>query len=160
MRFQTLIKSKFAEILSYLPQTDQPQVTYIMPRQQSPNLLINTAYMAERKETYRVKMEAVFAYAEHNQCRSQVLLAYFDEHHPQKCGTCDVCLAEKRKNKAGETAEHLNDEIIRLLSAAPLTIDQLIPAIKYGQDKDRIEALRLLLDAGKIKTDGKRYYLG
>lgn len=147
-------------ILSYLPQTDQPQVTYLRPRLNSGNLLINTKYMAERKETYRIKMEAVFDYAEHQRCRSLTLLGYFDETGGQKCGTCDVCLAEKRLLRADETAERLIDEIIQALGTDAMNLTQLVSALRPGYEKEKMEAIRTLLDAGKIKTDGNRYYLG
>ncbi|MGZ3821552.1 MAG: RecQ family ATP-dependent DNA helicase, partial [Mucilaginibacter sp.] len=77
-------------ILNYLQQTDQPQVTYIRPRLQNNELIINKRYIEERKIMFKKKMEAVFAYAEHRKCRSQMLLAYFDENDADKCGICDV----------------------------------------------------------------------
>ena len=87
------------KILSYQPQTDKPQVTFLKPRQQANALHINKAAIDQRKATYRKKMEAVFSYAEHKKCRSQMLLAYFDETDAEKCGVCDVCLDEKRQKK-------------------------------------------------------------
>ncbi|MGZ3812118.1 MAG: RecQ family zinc-binding domain-containing protein, partial [Mucilaginibacter sp.] len=146
-------------ILNYLQQTDQPQVTYIRPRLQNNELIINKRYIEERKIMFKKKMEAVFAYAEHRKCRSQMLLAYFDENDADKCGICDVCLEEKRQRNLSETADNITDEIAHLLTADNLTIDELISSLKIGTEKDRIETIRLLLDAGKIKTDGERYYL-
>ncbi|MGZ3835570.1 MAG: RecQ family zinc-binding domain-containing protein, partial [Mucilaginibacter sp.] len=140
-------------------QTDQPQVTYIRPRLQNNELIINKRYIEERKIMFKKKMEAVFAYAEHRKCRSQMLLAYFDENDADKCGICDVCLEEKRQRNLSETADNITDEIAHLLTADNLTIDELISSLKIGTEKDRIETIRLLLDAGKIKTDGERYYL-
>ncbi|MDB5154290.1 MAG: RecQ family ATP-dependent helicase, partial [Mucilaginibacter sp.] len=61
-------------ILNYLQQTDQPQVTYLRPRMQNNELIINKRYIEDRKAIYRKKIEAVFAYAEHKKCRSQMLL--------------------------------------------------------------------------------------
>jgi ATP-dependent DNA helicase RecQ len=146
-------------ILNYLQQTDQPQVTYLRPRLQNNELIINKRSIEERKATFKKKMEAVFAYAEHKKCRSQMLLAYFDETNASKCGVCDICLEEKRQRNLAETADNITDEIAHLLSVDNLTIDDLIKSLKIGTEKDRIETIRLLLDAGKIKTDGEKYYL-
>lgn len=146
-------------ILNYLQQTDQPQVTYLRPRVQNNELIINKRYIEERKAIYLKKLEAVFAYAEHKKCRSQMLLAYFDEANVNKCGVCDICLEERRQQNLAETADNITDEIVHLLSVDNLTIDDLITSIKTGSEKDRIETIRLLLDAGKIKTDGQKYYL-
>jgi len=146
-------------ILSYLPQNDQPQVTYLKPRQQPDNLYINKQFIEQRKATYLKKMEAVFAYCTHKKCRSQLLLAYFDEPNSDKCGTCDVCLDEKRKRNATEVFDDITNEIAQLLSIAPLELDSLITSIKSGIEKERLDTVRRLLDAGKIKFNGEKYYL-
>jgi len=146
-------------VLSYMQQTDMPQVTYLKPRLQNNELVINKRYIDERKSIYLKKLEAVFAYAEHKKCRSQMLLAYFGESDADKCGICDVCLEEKRLKNLSETADNITDEIAHLLSVDALALDSLIGSIKSGTEKDRIETIRTLLDAGKIKTDGERYYL-
>ena len=145
-------------ILHYQPQSDLPRVTYLQPRQQNRELAINKRYIEERKATYRQKMEAVFAYAEHRRCRSQMLLAYFDESAP-KCGVCDICLEEKRQKNRSEITDDIVTSIVQLLSAGELSLEKLITHLSAGTEKERIETIRLLLDAGKIKTDGERYFL-
>jgi ATP-dependent DNA helicase RecQ len=146
-------------VLNYLPQTDKPQITYLKPRQNGANMLISINYINERKQLYREKMEAVFNYTEASQCRSQLLLAYFDEHNAPKCGICDICLQEKRQNNKQEIAEKLTTEIIQQLTSSPLTLEQLISAISGNHPNDKLDAVRVLLDAGKVKTNGDVYYL-
>ncbi|HVV54657.1 MAG TPA: RecQ family ATP-dependent DNA helicase, partial [Mucilaginibacter sp.] len=146
-------------VLSYMQQTDRPQVTYIQPRYHSKDLVINKRYIDERKTTYRKKMEAVFAYAEHRKCRSRMLLSYFGEDDAQKCGICDVCLDEKRQKNLSETMDDITAEIVQLLSGEDMDTAELVTRVRTGTEKDRIETIRLLLDAGKIKTDGEKYYL-
>ncbi|MBS1502383.1 MAG: RecQ family ATP-dependent DNA helicase [Bacteroidetes bacterium] len=146
-------------VLNYLPQTDQPQVTFVQPRSDNKELIINKRYIEERKMVYTRKMEAVFLYAEHKKCRSQMLLAYFGEDHAPKCGLCDVCLEEKRKRNLSETVDDITAEIVQLLSAEDMDTGELVTRVQAGTEKDRIETIRLLLDAGKIKSDGEKYYL-
>ncbi|HEY2580696.1 MAG TPA: RecQ family zinc-binding domain-containing protein, partial [Mucilaginibacter sp.] len=143
-------------ILSYQQQTDMPQVTYLKPRQHTDALYINKKAIDERKATYRRKMEAVFAYAEHKKCRSQMLLAYFDELNAGKCGICDVCLEEKRKKNASEIFDDITSEIILLLSNASMDLASLVTSTNVGTEKEKIETIRLLLDAGKIKFAGEK----
>lgn len=146
-------------ILNYMQQTDLPQVTWIRPRMDHKELIINKRYIDQRKATYRAKMEAVFAYAEHRKCRSRMLLAYFDEDNAPKCGICDVCLDEKRQRSLAETMDDITAEIVQLLSSGDMDTDHLVTRVRTGTEKDRIETIRLLLDAGKIRTDGEKYYL-
>lgn len=143
-------------ILRYQQQTDQPQVTFLKPRQPAEALYINQKIIGERKATYQKKMEAVFAYAEHKKCRSQMLLGYFDEPYAEKCGVCDVCLEEKRKKNATEIFDDITTEIVQLLTSSPHNIGSLVTSTMTGTEKEKIETVRLLLDAGKIKFDGEK----
>ncbi|MCJ8210909.1 RecQ family ATP-dependent DNA helicase [Mucilaginibacter sp. RS28] len=146
-------------VLSYLQQTDKPQITYLRPRQTSSHLLININFINERKELNRAKMEAVFNYAEHKQCRSQMLLGYFDEANAPKCGICDVCLAEKRQLHHKDIVADITAEMLELLTVRPLSLEELIESLRKGHQKEKLDVLRTLLDAGKIKTNGSVYYL-
>ncbi|UEG51805.1 RecQ family ATP-dependent DNA helicase [Mucilaginibacter daejeonensis] len=146
-------------VLSYLPQTDKPQVTYLKPRHTAANLWIDRQYLDTRRLVYQKKMEAILAYSETDRCRSQQLLAYFNEPDAEKCGVCDVCLREKRRNDAPLLHDRIRDEILQLLSTSPLDLEQLISGIAHGKQPDRLTVLRQLLDAGRIKTTGNKYYL-
>jgi len=147
------------EVISYLPQTDKPQVTYLKPRQTSANLWIDRQNLEVRRAGYLKKMEAMLSYTEKPKCRSQQLLAYFNEPGAPKCGICDVCLREKRKENAGQIQGQISDEILQLLTSAPHSLEQLVLALKHGKNPERLTAIRQLLDAGRIKTNGEKYYL-
>jgi ATP-dependent DNA helicase RecQ len=88
-----------------------------------------------------------------------MLLSYFDEPNANKCGVCDVCLEERRQKNAEEIFDDITNEIVQLLSTDTRTIDELMTSLKLGTEKEKIQTIRLLLDAGKIKTDGGNYYL-
>lgn len=147
-------------ILNYEQQTDKPQVTFLKPRQQNANLYLNKKAIDERKANYKKKIEAVFTYAEHKKCRSQMLLAYFDELNAPKCGICDICLEEKRARNAAEIFDDITTEITQLLHKSPLDIASLITSAMTGTEKEKIETVRQLLDAGKIKFAGEKLVMG
>jgi len=146
-------------ILSYQQQTDMPQLTWIKPRQQAKALYINKDAIETRKLNYRKKIEAVFAYASHKKCRSQMLLAYFDEPDAPKCGICDVCLDEKRQHRASDIFDDITTEVIQLLSNSAFDLASLVTSTNIGTEKEKIDAIRLLLDAGKIKFAGEKIVL-
>ena len=146
-------------ILSYQQQTDMPQLTWIKPRQQAKALYINRNAIETRKLNYRKKIEAVFAYASHKKCRSQMLLAYFDEPDAPKCGICDVCLDEKRQHRASDIFDDITTEVIQLLSNSAFDLASLVTSTNIGTEKEKIDAIRLLLDAGKIKFAGEKIVL-
>ncbi len=152
---------KFEEsgLISYLQQTDRPQLQYIKPRADSRALFIDHRYIDERKKITEQQVAAVIDYAESFVCRHKILMQYFGEHDAKKCGVCDVCLEEKRENNNSSLKDTITSGILEILSGTHLSLDELVSGIKAGTEKERIEIIRHLLDAGKIKTDGRKYYI-
>jgi ATP-dependent DNA helicase RecQ len=146
-------------LLSYLPQTDQPQLQYIRERVDQDHMDIDAQYLEQRKQIQEDQIKAVLDYAVKQECRSVQLLTYFDEPNSDKCGVCDVCLAEKKADDLDVLEDRIDFEIVTLLQTEAQDLDKLIPALKTGSETDRLDRIRALLDAGKIKTDGKNYYL-
>ncbi|MFD2163575.1 ATP-dependent DNA helicase RecQ [Paradesertivirga mongoliensis] len=156
---KTLEKLEELELLSYLKQTDKPQIQYLKSRLDSSNVFIDGRYIEQRKLIMKSQIEAVINYAEAQKCRSQLLLAYFDQPHADKCGVCDVCIEEKRSATNSSLFERMTFEILELLAENHLTLDELISSMHSGNETQRVDGLRNLLDAGKIKTDGLKYYV-
>lgn len=145
------------EVLSYLPQTDKPQIQFLQPRIDTTNLQINHTYIRERKEIMQMQIESVFAYLKSEGCRSKTLLAYFDDFDSGACGICDHCLRSKGKRKNIEKA--IQKEMLKMLAEGTKSLQELIDEIEFGEEKRKIETLRKLLDLGKIKKDNDYYSL-
>jgi ATP-dependent DNA helicase RecQ len=143
------------EVLSYLQQTDKPQIQFLQPRIDTTNLQIDHTYIRERKEIMQMQMESVFAYLKGEGCRSKALLAYFDESDSEDCGICDHCLKLKAKRKNIDKA--IQNEILKILAERARSLEELIDEISLGEEKIKIKSLRKLLDLGKVKKD-KDYY--
>ncbi len=156
---KTLEKLEELELLSYLKQTDKPQINYIKGRVDSSHLFVDTKYIAQRKIIMQQQVESVIEYAEAHKCRSQLLLKYFNETQVEKCGVCDICIDEKRKAEKSDVFERIAFEMLEVLAEKHLSLDELVTSVHAGNEKERIEGLRILLDAGKIKTDGEKYYI-
>lgn len=146
-------------LLSYLPKSDEPQLQFTLARVDLDHLDTDVKYIELRKKIQAEQISAVLSYAATPVCRSIQLLAYFDEPNADKCGVCDVCLAEKRREDLAELTDKIDFEIATLLQTKLCTLDDLVKEIKTGSDQDKLNQIRELLDAGKIKTDGKNYYL-
>ena len=146
-------------LISYLPKSDQPQLQFLIARVDQLHLDTDVKYIELRKKIQAEQISAVLAYAATPVCRSIQLLAYFDEPNADKCGVCDICLAEKRSEDRAELIDKVDFEIATLLQTGSHTLDELVTEIKSGSDQEKLNQIRNLLDAGKIKTDGKNYYL-
>ncbi|MDF3077598.1 MAG: RecQ family ATP-dependent helicase [Sphingobacteriaceae bacterium] len=156
---ETLKKLEELGLLSYLPQTDKPQLLFLKARAEPQNLIIDVKYIADRKQVMQKQIEAVIGYAESDACRSRTLLSYFDETESHDCGVCDVCIERKRQSNAADLTDQISNEILQLLPAKHMLLDELVSSVKVGTEMQRIEVIRNLLDAGKIKSQGEKYYL-
>jgi ATP-dependent DNA helicase RecQ len=154
-----LAKLQEQELISYLPQSDQPQLQFLLPRADLLHLDLDVKYIELRKVIQEDQINAVLAYAVSNSCRSKQLLAYFDEPHANRCGVCDVCIAENRLEDMEQLNAKIEFEIATILQSGPHDLNELVTAIKSGTESEKLNQIRLLLDAGKIKTDSKNYYL-
>ncbi len=154
-----LNKLQQLEILSYLPQTDQPQLQFVLPRADQLHLDIDVKYIQLRQQIQQNQINSVLSYSETYVCRSKQLLHYFGETSAKSCGFCDVCLAEKKLEDLAQLKDKIDFEIISHLQNQPYYFDELVLKVNTGTESDRIERIRDLLDAGKIKSDGNKYYL-
>lgn len=154
-----LMKLQDQELLSYLPQTDQPQLQFLRSRVDFIHLDIDVKYIEFRRKVQADQIEAVLKYVQSETCRTVDLLAYFGELQASKCGICDVCLKEKKADDQERLFDKIDFEIATLLQSNTLSLPELIAGIKTGDEQQRLQRIRLLLDAGKIRTDAKNYYL-
>jgi ATP-dependent DNA helicase RecQ len=146
-------------IISYLPRTEEPQIVYLRSRVDFLHLDVDARFVELRKKIQTDQINAVLAYAEKRVCRSIQLLSYFDESDAQKCGVCDVCINEKKVDEPDRLADQIDFEIATILQSQSYNLTDLVSLIKSGRESDKIDRVRELLDAGKIKTDGKNYYI-
>lgn len=154
-----LRKLQTMEMLNYAEQTDKPQITFLKQRLDNQHLQINARYITDRYQINKAQIESVLAYAETFKCRSQQLLYYFNETHAPECGVCDVCIEIKRKSKRESITDEIIKDVLNLLSNNSLLLDNLINSVRSGNDKQKLDVIRNLLDASKIKTNGEYYYL-
>lgn len=140
-------------VLQYLPQNDQPQLTFLLPRQDTTYLPIDKKVLKERRDLIIGKMEAMRLYAtETHRCRMQYIQDYFGEELSEPCGLCDVCI-DKRKKENTNTLHELREEILRVVGEQLLSIDELEQHIAPNDSELFTEVVRELVEEGKILYD-------
>jgi ATP-dependent DNA helicase RecQ len=145
------------QIITYLPQTDKPQLQFLQPRSDSQHLNINRKHIESRKAIGEEQLRAVLNYLKEDSCRSQKLLYYFGEKSSKSCEICDYCLRNNKKTKQEELENKLIIEINNLLVVEPLGLDELVEGLQNGNEKERITLIRNLVDTGKLKFINGKY---
>lgn len=79
-------------ILSYRPKSDAPTATLLAPRQDASRLTLDPEALRAREARARTRLEAMLGFmSDPSTCRMAIVLSYFGEEQPVRCGQCDNC---------------------------------------------------------------------
>ena len=139
-------------IIHFIPQRKLPTLTYTVDRVDGDQLILGPEVYDDRKEQFTKRIEAVIAYANnHDECRSQQLLAYFDEQRTTHCGMCDVCIDHKRQENSEQRVRVAQKKIMQLLADGKQHDVKELSGLQLHAE-DLREALGELVDEEKIHT--------
>ena len=147
-RVKELLKRMWQlRIIRYIPANSSPMLFFNEERLPTKDLYISPETYVHRKELMAERFENMLHYAEQQtECRSVVLQRYFGDTEASACGTCDVCLATKRREKSDGKA--LSESILHLLLREPMNVKELCRELKHSPEK-------VIAAVDKLKADGK-----
>lgn len=144
------------KILTYVPQTELPQLTFLLPRVDAKDLTLSKENFSVLKKRAIERMDSVLNYAESlHKCRSQLLLSYFGENDSERCNHCDVCLNENKTSLHTDEFETISKQIKQLLSIHPLDLRHLVDSITSANENKIIHTIQLMIDNEQIKYDAE-----
>ncbi len=142
------------EIIDYVKANEVAQLTFTVNRQDIQYLSLDKKYLAERKQTYIEKMQAMIAYANPSTvCRSRQLLEYFNDYSANDCGYCDVCIDNKKAREKTTLSKQIEEEIINIVKQQPISSVDLFEKVSTSDMQIFTIVLRLLLDNNILRYD-------
>lgn len=140
-------------ILKYIPRKNKPQVVYTEERLPVKSLLFDAKSYDFRKDRFKSRIEVVTHYAKTTaKCRSQILLEYFGQKNPKRCGQCDVCLRRNELGLSKYEFDMILDSIKEKIQATPILLNKLVEESTYKHYK-LIKVIEWLFDNNKIHRD-------
>ena len=149
------------EVVSYIPSTEMPQLTFNESRVDAKLLRISRENLEDRKQRFTIRANAFKQFiSDKYHCRSMMLLAYFGENNLHRCGTCDYCRERNKLELNDLEMEELRNEIHLILKNGPLLTQIIAEKIKGFKTEKVIAVLRWLIDTGEIGNDalGRIYF--
>ncbi|MBF9140913.1 RecQ family ATP-dependent DNA helicase [Hymenobacter properus] len=145
-----------AGILHYQPRQESPQALFTTPRYDASKLPLDQVKMTAARDLARAKTQAVAQYLSGTRCRQILLLTYFDEADPARCGICDICLAEKKAAQAAP-APSLREPILTQVRQGALAPRELLAAFAPKDATAVTATVRELVDRGELAyaADGR-----
>ncbi|TAL57693.1 MAG: hypothetical protein EPN85_13460, partial [Bacteroidetes bacterium] len=139
------------EVLSYLPQTDKPQLSLPVARMDARDIVISEDILKKRKERARERTDAMIHYVESKtKCRSQMLLAYFGETDSYRCGVCDFCIERNKLEMSSLEFETVKEQVKELLYNKPMELAELVNAVRNSKEDKTIKVVQWLVDNEKL----------
>ncbi|MEA1876720.1 MAG: ATP-dependent DNA helicase RecQ [Bacteroidota bacterium] len=142
-------------IIYYLKPTTNPRIAFTAERLNEKSLILPIDKYSWMEKEASTRLETMYYYAESEErCRSQILLMYFGEKDPFRCGQCDIC---KGKNKVSvEELNIIQSKILSELAKSDLNPKELV--ILIGEEEVITDiAITELMDAKKIKMKAGRF---
>jgi len=147
---QKLTRLKEQQILDYQPASNNPQLTFLEARYHANQLPIQPKNYLKRKEVALNKVKRVIQYIEEkNRCRTLMLLAYFDEQSSEKCGVCDFCINERKKENDKE--QLILQQLIKQANGAPFSIEEAGRKLSSSSKNRFVQLVRILLETGELQ---------
>jgi ATP-dependent DNA helicase RecQ len=142
-------------VIDYQKQRDKPQLTFLTPRFDAATLPLNLYEIERRKERDFRKAAAVVHYAQHSsQCRTLLLLDYFNEQNGKPCGVCDNCLKKGKTETVYEESESLRQKVVLYLHEnGPLLPRPLSEAFGKVPEKELLGTIRKLVEQEIVLYD-------
>lgn len=149
-------------ILYYIKPKKTPQVIFTAERLTDKSLIFPKKEYEEQESLTRMRMDTMIHYAtEEHRCRSQMLLMYFGEKDPFRCGQCDVCMESENKPLNRYDKDLIAGLIRDAVQSGSLTIQELNAVIDADPDKiarildDMFEEKQIGWSDGFLKWMGK-----
>ncbi len=154
---QQLNKLAEYQIIDYIPKKEEPQLVFLTERMDEKQLGLDEKQIRRRKAIFEEKLEWVdhYAYEEYT-CRTKLLLSYFGENFPEKCGHCDICLKEKRAHLPQNTMYQLRNKIFSLLANQTFGLEDLKNQLSLYDEATILKTLRWLHDQKEIEISNHR----
>ena len=138
------------KVVDYQESSDSQRITFLTPRQDAENLPIDNGQIEWRRKLAIEKAQTVVDYVTSNECRTNTFQLYFDEKPENTCGICDNDL-EKKKSASAISPKDLKG----MLAASPCSLTDLRALFPKEKEEKILEALRILIEDGKVvEEDG------
>jgi len=144
------------DVIEYIPESSEPQITFVSERLAPDDFYISKEVYENRKKTAEIRLNAMIHYIKsENKCRSQLLLSYFGEKDSHRCGLCDVCITRNKTQLSELEFDDLVAQIKPILKDTPMPLDDLVFATESKDVDKLLNAIQWLQDNGKIRKDNQ-----
>ena len=148
--YKFLNNLKSLGILNYIPLKKNPFIVFTEERLDDKSLYISKENYDIRKSRYIERINSMLQYASsNNKCRSQILLNYFGDNKPDRCGLCDICTKRNELDLSKYEFDLILDKLKEKLKNETISLEKLVSGTGKNKEKN-LKVIQWLLDNNKI----------
>lgn len=131
------------------------ELTFLVQREDDKTINPIAAKLKQRNNNKAQNFANVLRYVDNRkECRSRILLAYFDEENVRDCGVCDICI---ERNEKPLNLKNAKLAILEQLKSKKLSSKELSILLSLDK-KETLTALQELLEDELIELDARNRY--
>jgi len=135
-------------VLNFISAKNSPQISWLENRVDEQLLRLNKDKIGFLKNRAIKNLDAVTGYLNSNICRDRYMSAYFGQAKSTKCGICDICIKEKRKESHNE--KDFTDMILNEMAPNCKRISDYRLIVKPSDWPNFMETLQFLLEEEQV----------
>lgn len=140
------------KVIIYNKFSNNAQLHFLVPREDKFAMHQVARNIVNKNEIKYKKLKDVIEYVTNDKiCRNIQLLTYFGEKDIQKCGLCDVCVSDKKKNQK-VNYQVIADQILQLFEEKRiLKADEIFQQLTFDE-KNILKTLELLVEKSALRV--------
>ena len=147
-------------IIKYRQNNTGTHLKFTQSRKDAINLGISEEKIKLDKEKAIEKYKNVIEYIKNkNNCRSLMLIKYFDEIKSERCGICDYCIEVNKKKINDKTFKNISEEIIKKLEEKESSFEEITNKINDHKIDNIEKVINYLFDNDIIYKFGNKFVL-
>ena len=142
-------------IIRYVPSNRSPMLFFDEERLPTADIYIAPETYRLRKDMMHERFSKMLNYATNEErCRSRILAEYFGDNEATDCGICDVCLAQRKRNKTKTPNDNadLQRLILEKITEREMTVRDLIAEF-HSDPQPLLDMLKQMHENALILTD-------
>ena len=154
--YEILVGLAQRRIIHYKPSKKTPLITFTRHRVLPEELRFAKEVYDDRKTAFEERINSVIHYAQSSdECRSKMLLTYFDEKEGKECGNCDTCKRKAREAGGNQRCMEAENAIMSMLAdGKPHAIEEL-DGLRLSKQKLTAALQQLAAEEKIVSEDGK-----
>ncbi|MEO0312557.1 MAG: hypothetical protein RIQ89_2214, partial [Bacteroidota bacterium] len=143
-------------ICDYIQASNMPSILLLKDRMPLEHFYLDHTFLTERKNLHVKKLKAMLQYVQsHYICRTNILLAYFNEIKTTNCENCDYCRRRKKLNLNDEDIAKIKLNIINVLKEKEQTLSNVISKTSLAKPEKVVAVIDWMIETNKIiKSNG------